>query len=82
VDVTCLTWGAPNVKESHEIGKVTMDATEDLYWRFNFSDHNWLDCKNVDALSSELNNVFSLKGELRTLWWEFEILRLQETFKE
>ena len=64
MDISCIDWSLPDVKEPHQIDILTVNITNDFGRRSNLLDDDWLSCQDLSTLISKLNDVLSLAGEL------------------
>jgi hypothetical protein len=82
VDVSSVQRSLPDVEESHEVDVLAVDVSDNLDWRSDLLNDDWLSSQDLSALIGQLDNVLPLAWELSSwldvltlLWFE---QRLQE----
>jgi len=64
MNISGLRGSLPNVKESHQINILAMDVTNNLNWRSDLFDDDWLSGQDLSTLIGKLNDMLSLAWEL------------------
>ena len=82
MDITCIDWSLPDVKESHQIDILTVNITNDLGRGSNLLDDDWLSCQDLGTLVGKFNDVLSLAGELLARFDILTFFRLQKRLDE
>ena len=82
VDVSCVKWGLPDVEEPHEIDVLPMDITNNLYWRSDLLDDDWLSSQDLGALVGKLNDMLSFAWELSSWLDILTLLWLKQWLQE
>lgn len=82
VDVSCVEWSLPDVEESHQVGVLTIDVSDDFHWGSNLLNDDWLSCEDLGTLIGKLDDVLSLAWELNSWLDILTFLWLEERLQE
>ena len=82
IGVDILGWRLPDIKEPHQVDVLSMDVTEDLGWRPDLLENDWLLSKHVCALVGQLDNMLLLQWELVSWFDVLSFLWLEQSLQE